>query len=137
MVRLVYMSITRKTDEERRKELSPELYRIAREKGTEAPFTGAYYKTKDTGMYVCAACGQELFSSDTKFDSGSGWPSFYDPDNREHVELHADESGGMARTEVSCKRCGAHLGHVFDDAPHTPTGKRFCINSVSLELRKK
>lgn len=126
-----------KTDEEWRRELSPELYHIAREKGTEAPFSGAYYKTKDTGMYVCAACGQELFSSDTKFDSSSGWPSFYDPVNREHIELHTDESGGMARTEVTCKRCGAHLGHVFDDAPQTPTGKRFCINSVSLELKKE
>jgi len=122
-----------KTDEEWRKELSPEQYEILRRKGTERPFTGKYVDVKDKGMYRCAACGAELFSSDTKFDSGTGWPSFYEPANLENVELHQDRTHGMVRTEVTCKRCGGHLGHVFDDGP-APTGQRYCINSCSLDL---
>ena len=122
-----------KTDEEWRQELSPEQYEILRRKGTERPFTGKYVNVKDKGMYRCAACGAELFSSDTKFDSGTGWPSFTEPANLENVELHEDRSHGMVRTEVTCKRCGGHLGHVFPDGPG-PTGQRYCINSCSLEL---
>lgn len=115
---------------------NPELYRIAFEKGTEAPFTGRYNDSKEKGMYKCAVCGAELFSSDTKFESGTGWPSFTEPANRRNVELREDRSGGMTRTEVICKNCGAHLGHVFDDGPG-PEGKRYCINSVCLDLEKK
>jgi len=126
-----------KTNEEWKKELTPEQYRIMREKGTEAPFTGQYVHTKDKGMYKCAACGNVLFSSETKFDSGTGWPSFTDPANTENVELHEDNSGGMQRTEVACKNCGAHLGHVFDDGPQEAGGKRYCINSACLMLEKK
>jgi peptide-methionine (R)-S-oxide reductase len=118
-------------------ELSPELYHIAREKGTEAPFTGAYWDSHEKGVYRCAICGTELFSSDTKFDSGTGWPSFTDPINLEHIELRDDSSGGMHRTEVICKKCGAHLGHVFDDGPVDKGGKRFCINATCLSLDKK
>lgn len=118
-------------------ELSPELYHIAREKGTEAPFTGAYWDDHSKGIYQCAICGTELFSSDTKFDSGTGWPSFTDPVNLEHIELRDDLSGGIKRTEVICKKCGAHLGHVFDDGPVDKGGKRFCINSTCLSLDKK
>lgn len=121
-----------KSDEE----LSPELRRIAREGGTEAPFTGKYVDSKEKGMYMCAVCGQELFSSDTKFDSGTGWPSFTEPANLEHIELKDDFSAGMHRTEVLCKNCGAHLGHVFDDGPAEAGGKRYCINSVCLELQE-
>jgi len=116
------------------KELSPELYKVAREKGTESPFTGKYWNVHEKGMYKCAICGNELFSSDTKFDSGTGWPSFTDPVNLKNIELKEDLSSGMKRTEVLCKNCGAHLGHVFDDGPEETGGKRYCINSVCLEL---
>src|ERR1700682_1106670 len=109
---------TGKTDEQWRQELSPEEFRVLREKGTKPAFTGKYWKTKDDGTYVCAGCGAELFSSDTKFDSGSGWPSFWEPKNSENVELHEDDSYGMTRTEVTCKNCGGHLGHVFPDGPN-------------------
>jgi peptide-methionine (R)-S-oxide reductase len=122
-----------KSEEEWQRELSPEQYHILRQKGTERPFTGKYVDTKDDGTYCCAACGAELFKSDTKFDSGSGWPSFTEPANSENVELRPDNSLFMRRTEVVCATCGGHLGHVFDDGPG-PTGKRFCINSCALEL---
>lgn len=119
------------------KELSPELYRVARGGGTEAPFTGAYVNHHEKGTYTCAVCGAELFSSDTKFDSGTGWPSFTDPVNLAHIELRTDNSLGTSRTEVVCKNCGAHLGHVFNDGPKEAGGKRYCINSVCLEFEKK
>lgn len=123
-----------KTNEEWKKDLDPEVYAVTREQGTEAPFTGKYWNEHTKGMYKCSNCGLELFSSDTKFDSGTGWPSFDQPINREHVELVEDTSHGMRRTEVRCARCGAHLGHVFDDGPKETTGKRFCMNSCSLDL---
>ena len=118
-------------------ELPEEVRRIAREKGTEAPFTGKYWNEHAKGMYKCAICGAELFSSDTKFDSETGWPSFTDPVNLENIELKPDHAHGMNRTEVKCKNCGAHLGHVFDDGPQDKGGKRYCINSVCLELDGK
>lgn len=121
-------------DEEK---LSPELYRVAFERGTEKPFTGKYVHEKSKGMYKCAVCGSELFSSEAKFDSGTGWPSFTEPANLKNVELKEDLSEGLRRTEVLCKKCGAHLGHVFDDGPKEKGGKRYCINSVCLELDKK
>ncbi len=124
-------------DAELRKKLAPEEYRVLREKGTEAPFSGKYHDSHEQGMYRCRACGQELFSSDAKFDSGTGWPSFTEPANLERVELRPDTSHGMNRTEVVCKRCGSHLGHVFDDGPQEKGGKRYCINSVCLELAKR
>src|SRR3954467_765162 len=125
-----------KTDAEWRAELTPEQYRIARQKGTEPAFTGEYYKTKTPGTYLCVACGQELFSSETKYESGSGWPSFYQPAKAEAVKEVTDDSHGMARTEVVCSRCGSHLGHVFPDGPK-PTGLRYCMNSASLKLQPK
>ena len=126
------------TDSQKKQDsdLSPELYRVAREKGTEAPFTGKYVNSHEKGMFKCAVCGTELFSSDTKFDSGTGWPSFTEPANLEHIELKDDSSQGMQRTEVLCKNCGAHLGHVFDDGPADKGGKRYCINSVCLDLEE-
>jgi len=119
-----------------KKELTPEQHHVMREGGTEAPFSGKYVNEHGKGMYVCASCGTELFSSEAKFDSGTGWPSFTEPKNLEHVELKSDTTHGMARTEVRCKHCGAHLGHVFDDGPEDKGGKRYCINSVCLELKK-
>ncbi|MDA1169367.1 MAG: peptide-methionine (R)-S-oxide reductase MsrB [bacterium] len=124
------------------KELEPELYKVAREKGTEAPFTGKYVDEHAKGMYACAICGNELFSSDTKFDSSTGWPAFAQPaggalaGKPANILLTKDTSHGMVRTEVSCKKCGAHLGHVFDDGPAEAGGKRYCINSVCLDLKE-
>jgi peptide-methionine (R)-S-oxide reductase len=126
----------KKTDDEWKKELTSEQYRVMREGDTERPFAGEYVHEKAKGMYACAACGAQLFSSDAKFDSGTGWPSFTDPVARENIDLVPDASGGMVRTEVKCKNCGAHLGHVFDDGPG-PEGKRYCINSVCLNLKKE
>lgn len=125
------------TDEELRKKLTPEEYHILREKGTEAPFTGKLLHNKEAGTYVCPVCGNVLFMSDTKFDSGSGWPSFYDIASRGAVKLVEDKSGGMRRVEALCSNCGSHLGHVFNDAPDQPTGMRFCINSTSLKFLPK
>ncbi|MGD9131496.1 MAG: peptide-methionine (R)-S-oxide reductase MsrB [Candidatus Bathyarchaeota archaeon] len=125
-----------KTEEEWKKVLSPEEYHVLREKGTEPAFSGKYLKNKKTGTYVCAGCGNELFSSETKFDSGTGWPSFWTPVSKDSVEEKVDDRFGMHRIEVRCKKCGGHLGHVFGDSP-TPTGQRYCINSVSLKFKKK
>lgn len=122
-----------KTEEQWRAELTPEQYRVLREKGTERPFTGAYVDSKDEGEYRCGACGEELFSSQVKFDSGTGWPSFTQPVSEEKIELKLDHGLFMRRTEVLCGSCGSHLGHVFDDGPQ-PTGKRYCINSCSLRF---
>jgi peptide-methionine (R)-S-oxide reductase len=120
------------TEEEFKQKLTPQQFEIMRKGGTEAPFTGVFVNDHEKGMYTCAACGQELFSSDAKFDSGTGWPSFTDPVNTKNVTLRRDTDHGMVRTEVRCGRCGSHLGHVFDDGPADKGGKRFCINSVCL-----
>ena len=124
-----------KTDSEWRQALDPEQYRILREKGTEAPFSGEYDHVFEPGTYLCAGCGAELFGSDAKYDSGSGWPSFYAPAGDDAVEEETDTSHGMVRTEVMCASCGGHLGHLFPDGPH-PTGVRYCINSASLKLEE-
>ena len=123
-------------DDAWKKKLTPEQYRILREKGTETPFSGKYVKNKEKGMYTCAACGSMLFSSNTKFDSGTGWPSFSDVAKSENVRLEEDISHGMKRVEVTCAKCGGHLGHVFEDGPG-PTCKRYCINSAALGFKKK
>ncbi|MDV6236586.1 peptide-methionine (R)-S-oxide reductase MsrB [Leptospira ellisii] len=125
-----------KSEEEWKRELTPEEYRILRQKGTERAFTGALYNNHDKGTYVCAACGEPLFSSETKYESGSGWPSFYQPLKKESVDREEDRSHGMDRTEVLCSKCGGHLGHVFPDGPK-PTGLRYCINSASLKFKKE
>jgi peptide-methionine (R)-S-oxide reductase len=125
-----------KSEDEWKKILSPEEFIVLRKKGTEPPFTGKYVHLNQEGTYVCAGCGNKLFSSDAKFDSGTGWPSFFTPISSDSVELRSDRSLGMKRTEVVCARCGGHLGHVFEDGP-TPTGQRYCMNSVSLRFLEK
>jgi len=125
-----------KSEKEWRKNLTPEEFHVLREKGTEPAFTGAYLDNKAKGIYLCTGCGNELFSSDTKFDSGSGWPSFWAPVAKENLDTKPDNSLGMRRTEVLCSRCGGHLGHVFEDGPK-PTGQRFCINSNALHFKEE
>lgn len=130
------MKKVEKTAKEWQKELDPEVFEVTRNRGTEAPFSGKYYKHDKKGTYNCSNCGPELFSSDAKFDSKTGWPSFDDPVAKENVELKPDYSHGMIRTEAVCARCDAHLGHVFDDGPKETTCKRFCINSTSLDFKE-
>jgi peptide-methionine (R)-S-oxide reductase len=125
-----------KTDEEYKRDLTPEQYHVARRKGTEPAFSGKYWDHHEDGVYNCVCCGTPLFDSKTKYDSGTGWPSFYEPIAQENVKTEADDSYGMHRTEVTCRTCGAHLGHVFDDGPK-PTRQRFCMNSASLDFKKK
>lgn len=124
-----------KSEQQWREELTPEEYAVLREAGTERPWTGEYNETKATGVYGCRACGAELFRSEAKFDSHCGWPSFYEPADSDNVELLTDRSLGMVRVEVRCASCGSHLGHLFNDSPQTPTGDRYCMNSVSLRLQ--
>ncbi len=126
-----------KTDQEWRQSLSDNEFQVLRKAGTERAWTGALLDEKRDGVYVCRACGAELFRSTTKFESGSGWPSFFEPISDDAVELHRDVAFGMVRTEVRCATCGSHLGHLFDDAPQTPTGDRYCMNSISMEFTEK
>ncbi len=125
-----------KTDKQWAEELSPEQYKVLRQCGTEPPFSGKYVNFKEDGFYYCAACGAKLFSSDTKYDSGSGWPSFYAAADTSNIEEVLDKSHGMIRTEIKCKKCGGHLGHLFNDGPN-PTGMRFCVNSAALDFKKE
>ena len=128
--------MTERIPDDLKEKLTPEQYDVCVKNGTEPPFSGKYVDCKDDGTYTCICCGEELFKSDTKFDSGTGWPSFWQPISDEKIEYVSDTSFGMVRTEVNCKKCGSHLGHVFDDGPK-PTSLRYCINSVSLDLEKK
>jgi len=125
-----------KKDDEWKLTLSPEQFKVLRECGTEPPFTGKFVNHKENGVYVCAGCGNELFSSDTKYESGSGWPSFWDQVSEDSIERREDNSNGMKRIEIVCKKCSGHLGHIFDDGPN-PTGLRYCVNSVSLDFKSK
>ena len=125
-----------KTEKNWERELSPEQFHVLRKKGTEAPFSGKYNFTEDDGIYKCAGCGEPLFTSDSKFDAGCGWPSFFQPISNDKIKYETDKSQGMIRTEIMCSACGGHLGHVFEDGPE-PTGQRYCVNSLSLDLEKK